>query len=234
MDDHNIINCPNDGAADRWRANAKRTAIYWLKAMPYSLADIFDDADQDVNTALSTKFTGGSIFQTFLNPYSFHRWWAPVSGKIVAVTKIPGFYYSKLIVPDIHGATIASCPYLLQVNTRGIIVIDTTGYANIGLVACIPVGMSSISSVVYADISTVGSIVTKGDELGHFKYGGSSSFAIIFEDVSKYGKALTFLADHDLGDTKSKLFPADAPEPTCDGGGIPVNVGMQIGVLSDL
>eukprot|EP00483_Globobulimina_turgida_P010452 UN10473 len=73
-------------------------------------------------------------------------------------------------------------------------------------------------------------VVQKSDELGNFAFGGSS-FAIMFEDVSKYKKELIFTADHKLEGENSNLFPKDAPPPSPTGAGIFVKVNMQIGYV---
>jgi len=228
-DNDDIICCANDGYADRWRDGVQQTAPFWivLKQMPYSLTDVFGpDLDH-----YPPRFAGGLVFQTFLAPFSYHRWWAPVTGTIKTVAVIPGYYFSKRVLPDFSGATTASCPYLLEVNARGIVVIDTTGYSNIGMVACVPIGMVEVSSILFADSTVEGAVVQKGDEIGHFAFGGSSSFAIIFENPAKYNKKMVFKADHDLG-SGSSLFPKDPEAPSPTGAGIAVNAGMQIGVIT--
>jgi phosphatidylserine decarboxylase len=63
------------------------------------------------------------------------------------------------------------------VQTRGLIVIDSP----IGLVACLPVGMGLISSVVIT--AEVGKILHKGEELGYFQFCGSD-FVMVFERAS--------------------------------------------------
>jgi phosphatidylserine decarboxylase len=60
------------------------------------------------------------------------------------------------------------------VQTRGLIVIDSP----IGLVACLPVGMALVSSVVIT--AQVGLNLRKGEELGYFAFGGSD-FVMVFE-----------------------------------------------------
>lgn len=66
------------------------------------------------------------MFQTYLNPYNFHRWWCPVNGTVLfdPIT-IQGDYFNKLVLPDFAGATTSSLPYLVEVNARGLMVIDT-------------------------------------------------------------------------------------------------------------
>ena len=93
--------------------------------------------------------------------------------------------------------------------------------------------MAEVSSIIFSKGIAVGQHVEKGQEIGYFKYGGSSSFTIVFEDVSKYKKTLTFAAEHDLGGAQSKDFPTDPPMPNAEGtAGIKVTIGMQIGVIS--
>lgn len=51
----------------------------------------------------------------------------------------------------------------------------------IGLVACIPMGMGQVSSVVIT--AEVGVTLHKGEELGYFQFGGSD-FVMAFERAS--------------------------------------------------
>ena len=59
-------------------------------------------------------------------------------------------------------------------QTRGLMVLDTT----FGLIACVPVGMAHVSSVVLT--AEVGAVLRKGEELGYFQFGGSD-FVMVFE-----------------------------------------------------
>lgn len=63
------------------------------------------------------------------------------------------------------------------VQTRGLIVIDSP----IGLVACLPMGMAQVSSVVIT--AEEGVTLRKGEELGYFQFGGSD-FVLVFERAS--------------------------------------------------
>jgi len=228
-DNPRIITSTNDGVEFRWRTGIKLNDRFWLKNMPYSLTYIFGNLAE----TYADRFVGGSIFQTFLNPFNYHCWWSPVQGKIVEASVIPGYFYSKLVLPDIDGSTTASCPYLTQVNTRGIVIIDTTGYADIGYVCCIPIGMCEVSTIEYEPDIKTGSEITKGQLIGRFQFGGSS-FSIIFEDTLKYKKLLTFMADHELK-TGGPYFPINAPAPSVTGNdtSIIIDVGQQIAVVSD-
>jgi phosphatidylserine decarboxylase len=233
--DPTIIASSNDGGLFRWRDNVSAADTFWFKEMPYSLSDIFRSADPGQSEIfaqfnLADRFKGGFVFQTFLNPFNFHRWWAPVAGKLLFDPfVIQGVYYSKLDIPDFDGSTTDSLPYLLQVNCRGICVIDT-GEDNIGYVCCIPIGMIEVSTVIFNDIPAD---IEKGTELGCFQFGGSS-FAIIFEDVAKYNKKIEFRAVDNIPGLDSPMYPQNPELPTPTGGGITINVGQQIAVISPL
>ena len=189
-DDCRIVTSPNDGTLFRWDENINSKSIFWFKDMAYSLRDIFtssDSAQQKImdDHALVELFTGGSIFQTYLSPNNYHRWWSPVSGEVIFQPFIiPGAYFGKLAIPDFGGATTASLPYLTHTNCRGIMVIKTKDF---GHVCCIPIGMSEVSTVKFC--KPLEQHVTKGDEIGMFQYGGSS-FVTIYQRLP--GKRLVF------------------------------------------
>jgi len=53
------------------------------------------------------------------------------------------------------------------VQTRGLVILNTS----VGLVACLPVGMAEVFSVVIT--AEVGKAIRKGEEMGYFQFGGS-------------------------------------------------------------
>ena len=227
--DNSVVNSANDGSLFRWRSNVSKKDVFWLKDMEYSLSDILSSsiAEQQQtidNYNLVDIFAGGYVFQTYLNPYNFHRWWVPVNGTVLFTPfSIPGDFFNKLVLPDFGGATTASLPYLVQVNARGIIVIQTEDY---GKVCCIPLGMSEVSTVQFNANMTEGATVSKGDEMGMFNYGGSS-FVLIFEKIP--GKKLVFQ------DACGMPYMEDPPLPSgsAGSGGQPTLIGAQIGVWQD-
>lgn len=227
--DNAVVNSANDGSLFRWRGNVNKKDVFWLKDMKYSLSDILSSSvkeqqDTITNYNLVDMFTGGSIFQTYLNPYNFHRWWVPVNGEVLFTPfSIPGCFFNKLVLPDFVGATTASLPYLAQVNARGLIVIKTEEY---GHVCCIPLGMSEVSTVQFSDKMIQGATVKKGDEMGMFNYGGSS-FVLIFEKIP--GKKLTFQDASEMPYMENPPLPSGS----AGSGGQPTLIGAQIGVWKD-
>lgn len=224
-DSNQTVICPNDGSLFRWDWQVKRSDIFWFKDMNYSLSDILSSPVPEQQKAIDRYglvdlFEGGYVFQTYLNPYNFHRWWVPVNGEILFdPISIPGAYFNKLVLPDFGGATTASLPYLAQVNARGLIVFKTPDY---GHVCCIPLGMSEVSTIAFDPAMKGGVKVCKGQEMGMFNYGGSS-FAIIYEKLP--GKELFFV------DASGTPLPQRPVLPTNSSAtGQMTNIGSQIGI----
>ncbi len=221
-----ILISANDGSLFRWDEDINAKDVFWFKDMTYSIADIFSSENLTQQKVMNDHnlvelFTDGTIFQTYLNPYNYHRWWCPVNGEILFdPIVIPGAFFNKLVVPDYGGATTASLPYLVQVNARGLIVFKTKDY---GYVCCIPLGMSEVSSIVFDEkMKNPGGTVHKGQEMGKFEYGGSS-FVMIFQ--KQPGNRLIF--QNAVGDVYEKR-PV-LPKSSSGSGGNITLIGSQIG-----
>ena len=159
---------------------------FWNKGQPYSLRDMLGYDE------LAEKFVGGTVYQAFLSALSYHRWHAPVSGKVVKTVLLPGTYYSEplwegLGDPDkqntgIDKASETTCQgYLAHMATRAVIFFQANN-ADIGLVAFVGIGMDEVST---CDIAVKeGQSVRKGDEIGMFHFGGSTH-CLLFRKDSK-------------------------------------------------
>ena len=229
-DSNRTVVAANDGSLFRWDSDVTERDVFWFKDMRYSLADILSSPVKEQQAAIDEhdlvkKFTGGYILQTYLNPYNYHRWWSPVNGEVLFDPfTIPGYYFNKLVLPDFGGATTASLPYSAQVNARGLIVFKTKDF---GHVACLPLGMSEVSTVTFHESMKQGASVKKGQEMGSFNYGGSS-FVLIFENLPN--KKLVFM------DGKGNLMPKQPvlPDGSAATGGVPTSIGAKIGQWVDV
>lgn len=170
----------------RFSTNVKLHNTFWLKHQPYSLANMLN------NNPLTSQFVKGSVYQAFLSALSYHRWHAPVSGKVVCIRLIPGSYYSENLYQgfthDLDGhdgpdpnAPDNSQPYISAVATRGIIFIQADNPV-IGLMAMVFIGMAEVSSCEF--VVKEGDHLTKGDLIGMFHYGGSS-YCMVFRPETK-------------------------------------------------
>jgi len=148
--------------------DVQRQDRFWIKSQPYSLQDMLAN-DDSVN-----QFVGGTVYQAFLSAINYHRWHSPVAGTVVRAFVQEGTYYSEA---DSEGKDAVeptnSQSYLAHVAARAIILIEADDPV-IGLMAFVPVGMSEVSSCMIDSKVTPGYHVEKGEELGHFQYGGST------------------------------------------------------------
>lgn len=173
---------------------------FWIKSQPYSLQDIFSAREPE----LAQRFVGGSIYQAFLSAFYYHRWHAPVAGVVTHAYVVDGTYFSDAESQgEDPGSLNDSQGYTTAVATRAIIVIDCDD-REIGPVACVFIGMADVSSCIVEVLP--GQKLKKGDELGHFQYGGSTCCMIFGRDAIR-----DFV-----------------PQPPFDDAGVPIHVNAHV------
>ena len=183
---------------------------FWLKGQPYSLYDILDNDPGPSGVKRAEQFIDGTIYQAFLGPQDYHRWHAPVDGKIVDGYVLEGSYYAvipdegaEIDDPDLkagdpRGALIRSQPFLTLSATRAIIFIEADN-KDIGLMCFLGIGMCEVSSCELSEKVKNKERVKVGEQLGAFHFGGSTH-ALIFNNKS----AIVF-ADNVIPDTHIKI-----------------------------
>lgn len=162
----------------------------------------------DENTALRTKgtqelnvekllagskhwknFLGGTALSCILMPNTYHHYHAPVSGQVIEANILEGALlgmedFPKFVPADgnvgYYGASFGA----FESYQRGYFIIDTGKF---GLVGVVPVGLSTVGSVVFNEkyLNAKGPVdVERGDHLGNFLYGGS--LCILLFEPGKY------------------------------------------------
>lgn len=148
---------------------------FWVKGHRYSVLDML------AHDELAPLFVGGTVYQAFLSLLSYHRWHAPVSGKVVKAYVKDGTYYAEPLFETLGNPKrsraidemneAVSQAYLTAVATRAIIFLEADS-PDIGLMCGIYLGMAEVST---CDITVKeGDRVKKGDEIGMFHFGGST------------------------------------------------------------
>ena len=135
------------------------------------------------DSAYKDVFANGTFTHSFLNVNDYHRYHFPLSGTIKEARIIPGINPTGgQLWWDNENNRYAFNPAAKtgwqSVETRGCVILETAEY---GLVALLPIGMAVVGSVNFEKNITPGTIVKKGDMLGHFAFGGSD-FIMIFQD----------------------------------------------------
>ena len=128
-----------------------------------------------------TRFAGGVVTHAALRTFDYHRWHAPAAGTVLETRVIQGRAWLDVQVEEspVDGGVerrieaVEGTGYQF-LQTRGLVVLDTGA----GLVACLPVGMAQVSSVVIT--AEVGAVLRKGEEMGYFQF-GRSDFVMVFE-----------------------------------------------------
>ncbi|MEZ4315096.1 MAG: phosphatidylserine decarboxylase [Polyangiaceae bacterium] len=132
----------------------------------------------------ASRFAGGIFTHSFLDTFDYHRWHTPVRGKVIEARVIQGQVYMDVTVrPAIVSGERVNVLDVIDgtgyqfAQTRGLVILDSP----LGLVACLPIGMAEISSVILT--AEEGVTLRKGEELGYFQAGGSD-FVMLFERAS--------------------------------------------------
>lgn len=183
-EDDRVIVSPADSTFVGWWQVNQNNRIYVtenpldVKGILWSIEQLLDCSDY------AEHFRGGIFTHSFLNTFDYHRWHAPVAGTVIESKVIQGQAYldvkTKPAIVDGKEVTVLNAldgTGYQFVQTRGLVVLDSP----IGLVACLPMGMAQVSSVVFT--ADLGVTLAKGDELGYFQFGGSD-FVMVFERSS--------------------------------------------------
>lgn len=154
------------------------------------------------------KFIGGTALSCVLMPNTYHRYHSPVGGNVLETKIIEDAFYGYDNFPawvppngnvGYYGADFSQ----FENFQRGYFIVDTGKYGHVALIA---VGLDTISSIVFKEqfVNVTKPVpVKRGDELGHFLYGGSL-FIMIFEPNRYKSDAIRVRLGNQIGifDTK--------------------------------
>jgi phosphatidylserine decarboxylase len=184
LDDHSVLVSPADSTfVGRWSINENSEISVAeekleLKGLKWSIHQLLE------GSTYADRFKGGIFTHSYLSGTDYHRWHTPVQGKVVEARVIQGQVFMDMrATPEFVGGKQVNTVDIVDstgfqfIQTRGLLVIDSP----IGLVACLPIGMGLVSSVVIT--AEVGKTLHKGEEMGYFAFGGSD-FVLVFERSS--------------------------------------------------
>jgi phosphatidylserine decarboxylase len=175
-DDDAVIVNACESAPYRIAHHVKQHDRFWIKSQPYSITHML------ANDGLAPLFAGGTVYQAYLSPFSYHRWHSPVNGTVKKAYVKDGTYYSEAPSEGFDPAgPNDSQSYITEVATRAVIFIEADNPA-IGLICVLPVGMAEVSTCQITAYE--GQHVRKGDQLGMFHFGGSTHCLIFRPGVT--------------------------------------------------
>ncbi len=189
----NVVVSPADGKCLAYADITNRNFI--IKGHRFNVRAFLED------TVLAKKYDDGSLIVFRLAPYDYHRFHFPVSGRVSPVVKINGGYYSVNPIA-LHRMFDIFC-----LNKREYVIISNPLF---GDVIMAEVGATLAGSIVQ---TYKGDFVTKGEEKGYFKFGGST-VVLLFEKNK-------ILIDEDLLENTEKGLETS------------VKTGERIGVMNE-
>lgn len=179
-DDPNIIVSPADCRSVVYDRIDEATKI-WVKGREFSLERLLGKAyPEDVK-----RFKGGSLGVFRLAPQDYHRFHIPVDGVMGEPKTIEGEYYT------VNPMAIRSALDVYGENVRILVPIDSVCHGRV-MVVC--VGAMMVGSTVIT--RQAGEKVSRADELGYFKFGGSTLLVLFEPGTMKYDQDL---ADNSKG-----------------------------------
>lgn len=167
----------------QYENNLALESEFWIKDVNYSLLDLFGGQRQ-----WASLFEGGQSYQGFLSATHYHRWTAPLDGRIVRSWVQPGTYFAQRPGQGEVSGTwegTESQPYLGHVAARAIFIFK---HELCGYVALICIGMVEVSTCViepgeYLVFEGADPVdITRSTEIGHFEFGGSTHMMIFQKD----------------------------------------------------
>lgn len=147
-------------------------------------------------------FEGGETFHIVLDMYDYHRFHAPLAGRVLDVRLIDGVHNAggRIVWDNLqhrYRYDQLGDETFQMIEKRGVLVLQT----EMGKVAIVPVGVAQVSSVNWLPSIQVGATIEQGDELGYFLCGGSD-IVLFFEP----GASLPNLSISEQLKAKNPLF----------------------------
>ena len=136
----------------------------WIKGRDFSIARLLGDRYAKERPQSETP----AVLVFRLAPQDYHRFHAPVDGVVGEPHWISGEYYT------VNPMAIRSTIDVYGENTRVVIPIYTEHF---GTVYAVAIGAMMVASIVLS--VDAGAHIRRGDELGYFKFGGSTVVLIL-------------------------------------------------------
>lgn len=180
-DNDSIVVSPADAIVNMIDDNITVNKPLSIKTQELSVYQLLNKSEY------ATCFEGGTAVSNILMPTVYHRYHSPVSGKVIESNEdVAGIYFGIKDFPKlIHNGDVGyGYDYsIFEHFRRGYLIIETQHY---GKVAMIPVGLNTISSVIFdpkfkkITSDNTHQPIVKGEEVGYFQYGGSLNI-LLFE-----------------------------------------------------
>ena len=133
----------------------------FVKGQMFDLASLLQDKP------LAAEFSGGSLLLSRLCPVDYHRFHFPATGRAGPTRVVNGPLFS------VNPIALCQNIQILVTNKRALTVLETD---TLGKVLLLEIGATNVGSICQTYESD--SMVSKGDEKGYFRFGGSATITV--------------------------------------------------------
>ncbi|KAJ5692700.1 Phosphatidylserine decarboxylase-related protein [Penicillium macrosclerotiorum] len=173
-DDSRIVVSPADCRSVVFDRLDEATSV-WVKGREFSIERLLGDAYPED----AARYKNGALGVFRLAPQDYHRFHVPVDGIMGEPKTIEGEYYT------VNPMAIRSALDVYGENVRVLVPIDSVSHGRV-MVVC--VGAMMVGSTVITRKG--GEKVSRAEELGYFKFGGSTLLILFEEGVVNFDKDL--------------------------------------------
>lgn len=170
----NVMISPTDSRCTVFASIGKSKQI-WIKSNKFTLAKLTGGYHH--GTIFRNDNTSIAIFR--LAPQDYHRFHSPCDVTIGKPIYIKGEYYT------VNPMAVRSQLDVFGENVRIVIPMKSESF---GEFLMIPVGAMMVGSIILT--VKEGDTIVKGDEIGYFKFGGSTVILVVLQDKIKFDSDL--------------------------------------------
>lgn len=179
LKDNNLLISPGDGRLFAYE-NININNLVQVKGIHYSLSELIGD------TSVAMEYEGGVCLVLRLCPTDYHRFHFVDNGLPLQNNFINGNYYS------VNPIALERIPKLYCQNKREWSIFKSD---NFGDIIHVEVGATCVGTIIQT--YTPNKKVSKGEEKGYFKFGGSTTILLFKKDTIKIHEDI--LHQTDLG-----------------------------------
>lgn len=165
--DMNLLVSPGDGRLSAYE-NIDLDKLVQVKGLTYSLEELLGDKE------LANEYKNGVCLILRLCPTDYHRFHFVDNGVCEETKKIQGHYYS------VNPIALERIPKLFCQNKREWSLFKSENFGNI---IHVEVGATCVGTIIQS--YTPNKKVSKGEEKGYFKFGGSTTILFFKENTVK-------------------------------------------------
>lgn len=177
-DDDRFVVSPADCRTTTF-ATVNDATNLWIKGRNFSVAKLFNGNFNNMEKTDLYKAEKCSVGIFRLAPQDYHRFHSPVTGTIGPIKYIEGEYYT------VNPMAIRSDLDVYGENVRVIVPIETKEF---GTVIFVGIGAMMVGSTILT--VKEGDHVKRGDEVGYFKFGGSTVLLLFQKDKFSFDSDL--------------------------------------------